>query len=81
MYRRLEWTVVPVVTLALAMLVLTAPTAVAKDVTYSFNLLGPQTATNGTQTINVTGVGVLIPPLKRSWAAGSSRLPTTPTER
>ncbi len=34
-----------------------APAAVAKDLTYSFNLLGPQTATNGTQTIAVTGAG------------------------
>ena len=34
-----------------------APAAVAKDLTYGFNLLGPQTATNGTQTIAVTGAG------------------------
>ena len=34
-----------------------APSAVAKDVTYGFNLLGPQTTTNGTETIAVTGAG------------------------
>ncbi len=34
-----------------------APSAVAKDVTYGFNVLGPQTTTNGTETIAVTGAG------------------------
>ena len=33
------------------------PAAVAKDVTYSFTLFGPQTATNGTETISVSGGG------------------------
>jgi hypothetical protein len=46
-------TLVPVVLLTLA----TAPEAVAKDVTYSFTLFGPQTATNGTETISVSGGG------------------------
>ncbi len=55
------------VALSLPMLVATtlltlasAPAAVAGDVTYSFNLIGPQTATNGTpgtETIAVTGTG------------------------
>jgi len=57
MNRRLDWTIVPVVTLALVMLVLAAPAAVAKDVTYSFTLFGPQTATDGTETISVSGGG------------------------
>lgn len=34
-----------------------ASAAVAQDVTYSFNLAGPQTTSNGTQTIEVTGSG------------------------
>lgn len=34
-----------------------APAAVAKDVTYGFNLLGPQMTTNGPETIHVTGGG------------------------
>jgi hypothetical protein len=71
MNRHLDWTIVPVVTLALVMLVLTAPTAVAKDVTYGFNLLGPQRATNGTQTINVSGAGSFDPTAETIVASGT----------
>ncbi len=46
---------------ATALLILaSAPAAVAGEVTYSFNLIGPQTASNGTpgtETIAVTGTG------------------------
>jgi hypothetical protein len=71
MNRRLDWMVAPVVTLALVMLVLTTPIAVAKDMTYSFNLLGPQTATNGTQTINVSGAGSFDPTAETTVASGT----------
>ncbi|HEX2712968.1 MAG TPA: hypothetical protein VHM88_12280, partial [Candidatus Acidoferrales bacterium] len=57
---------------AAALLVLAAaPTAVAKDVTYSFNLVGPQTTTNGTQTIELTGSGSLDPTAGTVVASGS----------
>ena len=45
-----------VVAAILFMLAVT-PQAVAQDVTYGFNLVGPQTSTNGTHTIQVTGAG------------------------
>jgi hypothetical protein len=48
-----------------------ASAAVAKDVTYSFSLLGPQTATNGTQTIAVTGAGSFDPTAATVVASGT----------
>lgn len=47
-----------------------APAAVAKDVTYSFNLVGPQVTTNGTQTIAVTGAGSFDPAAETIVASG-----------
>ncbi len=47
-----------------------APVAVAKDVTYGFNLLGPQRTTNGTQTIAVTGAGSFDPTAETIVASG-----------
>ncbi len=59
MNRRLDWTVVPVVTLALGMLVLAAPAAVAGNTTVSFSLQGPQTTANPSTgaTLVTTGAG------------------------
>lgn len=57
-----------------AMAVLTlaaAPAAVAADVTYSFNLVGPQTTSDGTQTIEVTGSGSFDPTAGTVVASGS----------
>jgi hypothetical protein len=60
------------IVLATALLTLAAaPAAVAQDVTYSFNLLGPQTTTNGTQTIEVTGSGSFDPTAGTVVASGS----------
>jgi hypothetical protein len=56
---------VPLLTVA------TTPAAVAKDVTYSFNLLGPQTATNGAQTIAITGAGSFDPTADTIVASGA----------
>ncbi len=47
----------PILVAAALLALASAPSAVAKDVTYSFNLLGPQTTANGTETIQVTGGG------------------------
>lgn len=47
------------------------PPAVASDVTYSFELTGPQTATNGTQTIRLTGSGSFDPAAGAVVASGS----------
>jgi hypothetical protein len=51
-----------------------APAAVAKDVTYAFNLLGPQTATNGAQTISVTGGGSFDPTAQTVVASGTFQI-------
>jgi hypothetical protein len=48
-----------------------APAAVAQNVTYSFNLVGPQTTSNGTQTIEVTGSGSFDPNARTVVASGS----------
>lgn len=45
--------------------------AVASDVTYSFSLNGPQTTSNGTQTIEVTGSGSFDPTARTVVASGS----------
>lgn len=47
------------------------PPAVAADVTYSFSLNGPQTTSNGTQTIEVTGSGSFDPTARTVVASGS----------
>lgn len=47
----------PILVATTLLLTLAPAPAAAKDLTYSFNLLGPQTATNGTETIAVTGAG------------------------
>ncbi len=66
MNRRLDWTVVPVVTVALVMLVLAAPAAVAGKTTVSFNLIGPQITANPATgaTIVTTGAGSFDPSAK-----------------
>jgi hypothetical protein len=51
-----------------------APAAVPQDVTYGFNLLGPQTATNGTQTIAVTGAGSFDPAADTIVASGTFQI-------
>ncbi len=62
------WSVILVATALLTLA--PAPVAVAKDVTYGFNLIGPQTATNGTQTIAVTGAGSFDPAAETIVASG-----------
>ena len=59
MNRRLDWRVVPVGTLALLMLVLAAPAAVAANTTVSFSLQGPQTTADPTTgaAVVTTGAG------------------------
>jgi hypothetical protein len=47
------------------------PPAAGSDVTYSFDLTGPQTATNGTQTIRLTGSGSFDPTAGTVVASGS----------
>lgn len=47
------------------------PPAVASDVTYSFQLTGPQASTNGTQTIRLTGSGSFDPTAGTVVASGS----------
>jgi hypothetical protein len=42
---------------AILFMLAVAPSAVASDVTYGFNFIGPQTAKNDTQTIELTGGG------------------------
>ena len=51
----------PILVATAVLTLASAPAAVAKDVTYSFNLVGPQATTNGTQTIAVTGAGSFDP--------------------
>ena len=48
-----------------------ASAAVAQDVTYGFNLDGPQTATNGTHTIQLTGAGSFDPTAETVVASGA----------
>ncbi len=69
------------VALSLPMLVATslltlalAPAAVATDVTYSFNLVGPQTATDGTEKIRLTGSGSFDPTAGTVVASGSFQI-------
>ena len=62
-----------VVTAAFFMLAVT-PSAVAKDVIYSFTLFGPQTATNGTETISVSGGGSFDFTAKTVVAGGSFKI-------
>src|SRR5258707_4620940 len=73
MNRRLAWTVLPVVNVALVMLVLATPAAVAANTTLSFELDGPQITANpstGT-TIRTTGAGSFDPSAGTVVASGS----------
>jgi len=72
MNRSLAWTVLPVVTLALVLLVL-APVAVAANTTVSFELDGPQVTANPNTgaTIRTTGGGSFDPSAGTVVASGS----------
>lgn len=65
---------VPILVATALLILALAPAAVAKDVTYSFSLLGAQKATNGTQTIAVTGGGSFDPAAETIVASGSFQI-------
>jgi hypothetical protein len=73
MNRRLAWTVLPVVNVALVMLVLATPAAVAANTTVSFELDGPQITANPSTgaTIRTTGGGSFDPSAGTVVASGS----------
>ena len=73
MNRRLAWTVLPVVNVALVMLILATPAAVAANTTVSFELDGPQITANPSTggKIATTGAGSFDPSAKRVVASGS----------
>jgi len=72
MNRLLAWTVLPVVTLALVLLVLAPPAAVAANATVSFELDGPQITANPSTgaTIRTTGAGSFDPSANTVVASG-----------
>ena len=56
---------------AMLFMLAVTPPAVASNVTYSFELTGPQTSTDGTQTIRLTGSGSFDPAAGTVVASGS----------
>ena len=62
---------IPILVATTLLTLASAPAAVAKDVSYSFNFVGPQATTNGTQTIAVTGGGSFDPAAKTIVASGA----------
>src|SRR5258708_16717148 len=73
MNRRLAWTVLPVVNVALVMLVLATPAAVAANTTLSFEQDGRQITANPSTgaTIRTTGAGSFDPSAGTVVASGS----------